>query len=275
MRSVLIASATLVCMEPVLPSLGWGVLHLLYSVDRDRAEREPETAKRLCAAVDALEADGHQAIAFAVLGHKADLGVMAFGPDLARLQAFQQEMLAAGPLTSAGSYVSMTELSEYTSTEDDERTRLTAEEGLAGEELETRLSVWRVRMAEYAEHRLHPHFSGKRVICFYPMSKRRDPGANWFALPFTDRKALMGGHARVGRQYAGRVQQLITGSLGLDDWEWGVTLFADDPVAIKEIVYEMRFDEVSARYADFGPFVMGLIVEPAELLARVGLGSGA
>ena len=91
------------------------------------------------------------------------------------------------------------------------------------------------------------------------------------SLPFADRKQLMGGHARVGRGYAGRVLQLITGSTGLDDWEWGVTLLADDPVALKEIVYEMRFDEVSARYAEFGPFVTGLVHEPAETLRRVGL----
>jgi chlorite dismutase len=103
------------------------------------------------------------------------------------------------------------------------------------------------------------------------MSKRRLGDDNWYALAFSERKRLMGGHARVGRGYAGRVLQLITGSTGLDDWEWGVTLLADDPGALKEIVYEMRFDEVSARYAEFGPFVTGLVHEPAETLRRVGL----
>ena len=110
-----------------------------------------------------------------------------------------------------------------------------------------------------------------QAIAFYPMSKTRTPGANWFMLPFEERKELMGGHARVGRKYAGRILQLITGSTGLDDYEWGVTLFADDPVAIKEIVYEMRFDEVSAAYADFGPFAVGLVLTPAELASRLGL----
>jgi chlorite dismutase len=104
------------------------------------------------------------------------------------------------------------------------------------------------------------------------MSKRRDPGANWYALPFADRKDLMAGHARLGRTYSGRVLQLITGSTGLDDWEWGVTLLADDPAALKDIVYEMRFDPVSAEYAEFGPFVTGLVLEPPEALRRVGLG---
>jgi chlorite dismutase len=103
------------------------------------------------------------------------------------------------------------------------------------------------------------------------MSKRRQADANWYELPFDQRKQLMGGHARVGRAYAGRVLQLITGSTGLDDWEWGVTLLADDPAALKEIVYEMRFDEVSARYAEFGPFVTGLLLDPAEALDRIGM----
>jgi len=256
--------------EPVIASEGWGVLHLLYTVDRARAEREPDTAKRMVAAVDALQRDGHQALCFAVLGHKADVGVMALGPDLARLQQFQHEMLTA-PFTPGYSYVSLTELSEYTSTEDDERARLRTEEQLDDDALEAKLVAWRERMAHYAENRLHPNLPAKKVICFYPMSKRRDGEDNWFTLPFADRKRLMGGHARVGRTYAGRVLQLITGSVGIDDWEWGVTLLADDPAVLKEIVYEMRFDEVSARYAEFGPFVTGLVLPPDAVLRRVGL----
>jgi peroxiredoxin len=229
-------------VEPLVPSEGWGVLHLFYKVDHARAEAEPGGAKRVVDAVASLEADGHQVLVFAVLGHKAELGVMALGPDVARLQAFQQELTAA-PLSLEWSYVSLTERSEYT---DDE---------------------------ERARQRLYPELPRKRAICFYPMSKRREPGANWYALGFDQRKELMGGHARVGRQYAGRVVQLITGSTGLDDWEWGVTLLADDPTALKEIVYEMRFDEVSAQYADFGPFVTGLLLEPADALRRVGIPS--
>ncbi|MGH9027446.1 MAG: chlorite dismutase family protein [Acidimicrobiia bacterium] len=259
-------------MESVTPSVGWGALHLFYVVDRERAEEEPQGAKRVLDAVASLEADGDQALTFAVLGHKADFGVLALGPDLARLQAFEHE-LSAAPLDAVDSYVSLTELSEYTSTEDDERQRLTADEGVTGSDLETRLAEWRERMAAYQENRIHPRLPRKKMICFYPMSKRRDPDANWYELPFDERKSLMGGHARVGRRYAGRVLQLITGSVGLDDWEWGVTLLADDPAALKEIVYEMRFDEVSARYAEFGPFVTGLLLESEEALARVGLRS--
>ena len=253
-----------------MPSIGWGVLHLFYRVDRARAEREPGGAKRIADAVSSLEADGHQALCMAVLGHKADLGVMALGPDLARLQAFQADLLGA-PLEPVWSYVSLTELSEYGATEDDERTRLAAEEHLEGAALDERLATWRERIEHYREQRLHPRLPAKQVCCFYPMSKRRTGDANWFELPFAQRKELMGGHARVGRSYAGRVLQLITGSTGIDDWEWGVTLLADDVVALKEIVYEMRFDPVSARYADFGPFFTGLVLPVADACTRVGL----
>ncbi len=255
----------------VEPSIGWGVLHLLYRVDRARVDHEPGAAKHVVDAVASLERDGHQALVFAVLGQKADLGVMAVGPDLARLQAFEQELETA-PLVPAGSYLSLTEQSEYSVTEDDERARLRAEEGVTDPaEVEARLTAWRTRIEHYREQRVHPTLPRKQVLCFYPMSKRRLGADNWFALPFERRKELMAGHARVGRTYAGRVVQLITGSVGLDDWEWGVTLFADDVVALKEIVYEMRFDEVSARYSEFGPFVTGLVLDPADAVARVGL----
>jgi chlorite dismutase len=258
-------------MEPVTPSIGWGVLHLSYRVDRARAEQEPGAAKRIVDAIESFEADGHQALVFAVLGHKADLGVMALGPDLTRLQAFQQELLT-GPLIPDYSFVSLTELSEYSMTEDDERARLRDEEGITDPaEIEAQLGPWRERIAHYRENRIHPQLPRKRLLCFYPMSKRRDGADNWYLLPFAERKRLMTGHARVGRAYAGRVLQLITGSVGLDDWEWGVTLLADDAAVLKEIVNEMRFDEVSARYAEFGPFFTGLVLEPADALARVGL----
>jgi hydrogen peroxide-dependent heme synthase len=257
-------------MDPVTPSEGWGVLHLFYTLDRDRAA-EPGGAKVVLEAIEALEADGHQALVSAVLGHKADLGIMALGPDLARLQAFEAE-LAAAPLVPAWSYLSLTELSEYMSTEDDERARLAAhEEGLSEPAVEERIEAWRVRMAKYREDKLHPRLPVKRLLCFYPMSKRRVEGANWYALPFEERRRLMGGHARVGMTYAGRVLQLVTSSFAFDDWEWGVTLLADDPVALKDILYEMRFDEVSARYAEFGPFYVGLLDAPADVLRGLNL----
>lgn len=258
-------------VERVEAASGWGVLHLFYEVDGERAAADPGSAKHVLDAIAAFTDDEHQVLTFTVLGHKADLGVMALGPDLARLQQLQHGLRAA-PLRAAWSYVSLTESSEYTTTEDDERARLAAEEQVTEPAaVEARLAAWRERMAHYRENRVHPRLPMKRTICFYPMSKRRTGDENWYSLPFAERKRLMGGHARVGRGYAGRVLQLITGSTGLDDWEWGVTLLADDPGALKEIVYEMRFDEVSARYAEFGPFVTGLVHDPAETLRRVGL----
>ena len=165
--------------------------------------------------------------------------------------------------------MSLTEQSEYGATEDDERARLASEEGLAGDELEERLAAWRERIAHYREQRIHPQLPAEAACAASTRCRsaaRAD--ANWYELPFEERKELMGGHARVGRTYAGRVLQLITGSTGLDDWEWGVTLLADDPVALKEIVYEMRFDPVSARYAEFGPFFTGLVLPPGRRVRR-------
>jgi chlorite dismutase len=256
-------------MNEVRPSIGWGVLHLFYRVDRDAAERDPGASKRVIDAISSLETDGHQALVFAVLGHKADLGVMALGPDLARLHAFQNE-LSATPLVPTFSFVSLTEHSEYTTTTEDEQARLVAE-GVSGAELDEKLDAFTTRIEHYLDARLHPQLPPKAVIGFYPMSKRRDVGANWYELPFDERKRLMGAHARVGRQYSGRVLQLITGATGLDDWEWGVTLLTDDPAVLKQIVNEMRFDEASARYADFGPFYTGLVLDPTDALTRVGL----
>jgi chlorite dismutase len=270
-----------VTAEPVIPSEGWGVLHLFFHLRRDvladphfGAEQAGSDLLRRLQAFDA--ADDYQVLAFSVLGQKADIGLMLLGPDLARLDAFSAE-LSASPfgqaLVPAGSYVSLTESSEYTSTEADESSRLVEEEGLeeGSEAHREALEAFTSRMGAYLEHRLHPKLPARRVIGFYPMSKRRAGEDNWYALDFEARKALMAGHARVGRSYRGRILQLITGSTGLDDWEWGVTLLADDPVALKDIVYEMRFDAVSARYAEFGPFVTGLVLEPEVLLRQQGV----
>ena len=179
-----------------------------------------------------------------MLGHKAELGVMALGPDLWRLQRLQAELTSAG-MEPRWSHLSLTEVSEYA-------------KGMP---------------AEMLEPRLHPVLPPPRarVVGFYPMSKRRDATGNWYTLPYEQRHELMEGHGRVGRRYKGRILQLITGSTGLDDWEWGVTLFAEEPDAIKECVHEMRFDPASAVYAEFGPFYVGLLAPVEEVLARVGL----
>jgi chlorite dismutase len=126
-------------------------------------------------------------------------------------------------------------------------------------------------MKKYNSDRLYPNMPDWPVFCFYPMSKRRSGSHNWFHLDYETRRKLMAGHARVGRTFAGRVRQLITGSTGLDEWEWGVTLFSHNTQDIKEIVYEMRFDEVSALYAEFGDFYIGLQLPLDELFRRVGI----
>jgi hydrogen peroxide-dependent heme synthase len=216
------------------------VLHLFCrSHDPHRAD-----AEAFAAAVKRCHAGDHQVLAFAVLGHKAQVGLMALGPDLWRLRTLQAEVEAAG-LEPVASYLSLTEVSEYA----------------------------RGMPAERLEARLHPRLPppDARVVCFYPMSKRRDATGNWYTLPYDERYRLMEGHGRVGRAYKGRVVQLVTGSTGLDDWEWGVTLFAEDPAAIKQCVHEMRFDEASALYAEFGPFYVGLLAPVEEVAARAGL----
>nr|MBA3281708.1 chlorite dismutase family protein [Acidimicrobiia bacterium] len=196
------------------------------------------------AAVKDAVADEVQVVPVAVLGHKADVAFMALGTDLWRLRTFQTALAAAG-LDLVDSYVSLTELSEYA-------------KGLP---------------EAMAQARLYPVLppEGMRAWCFYPMSKRRVSGQNWFALPFEERKELMMEHGASGRKFAGRIIQLITGSTGVDDFEWGVTLFAQKPDDLKEVVYTMRFDKASTDYAEFGTFVTGAVGTLGEVLDAVGV----
>ena len=224
--------------EALSPTTGWGVVHLFCrptpTVDREA----------VVAAVKSLENDDHQVVPVAVLGHKADVGFMALGRDLWRLRRFQTDVVAAG-LEVVDSYVSLTEVSEYAA-------------GVP---------------EELKQARLFPNLppEGKRAFCFYPMSKRRSAEQNWFTLPFDERKELMYAHGASGRTFAGRVLQVVTGSTGIDDFEWGVTLFAVHPDDLKEVVYTMRFDEASAIYAEFGPFVAGMVAPVEEVLDQVGV----
>ncbi|HTE70295.1 MAG TPA: chlorite dismutase family protein [Actinomycetes bacterium] len=257
-------------MEPVVPSTGWGVTHLFFRVHPSRSPDPAQAGKELVAALDSFAAAGpdHQVLCASILGLKADLGVMAIGPDLARHESLARSLRAVSPLEPAYSFLSLTEVSEYMETQEDIRARL-LEQG--AEDLEGRVAKATERLAGQREDRLHPRLPRRAVLAFYPMSKARDPGANWYRLPFERRRELMHGHGKVGRRYTGRVLQLVTGSTGLDDFEWGVTLLADDLSAIKEVVYDMRFDEVTASYGRFGPFLVGLTCDPADLPARLGL----
>jgi len=179
----------------------------------------------------------------AILGHKADMALMALGDDLWRLRDLQTAVVAAG-LEVVESFVSMTEISEYAAGVPD----------------------------EMKQARLYPQLppEGKPAWCFYPMSKSRTVGANWFTLPFDERMELMREHGASGRTFAGRILQVVTGSTGVDDYEWGVTLFGERPDDLKEVVYTMRYDRASAIYAEFGPFYMGMVDDIDVVLRRVG-----
>ena len=205
---------------------GLGVVHLLAkptpSIDREA----------VIAAVKQAEADGCQVVVAAMLGHKADLCVMALSPDWSVLRSLQTGLQVAG-LDVVDSYVSITEVSEYA-------------KGLPEQML---------------KDRLYPNLppDDMPAFCFYPMSKKREGHANWFATDFEDRKAMMMEHGTSGRKFAGQLVQLITASSGLDDFEWGVTLFAKSPEVVKNVVYTMRFDEASAVFGEFGDFYVGYL----------------
>ena len=224
--------------EPLEPSTGLAVVHLFGIVDGDTHLPSIE------AAVEVAVGQGVQVVSVAVLGHKADLAFMALGPDVWALRRFQTALVAAG-VALVDSYVSLTELSEYA-------------QGVP---------------EELRQARLYPQLppEGKPAWCFYPMTKRRDPEQNWYTLDYDDRKELMYEHGTSGRKFAGRVLQVVTGSTGIDDFEWGVTLFAQKPDDLKEVVYTMRYDRASAVYAEFGPFVTGMVAPLHEVLDAVGL----
>lgn len=261
---------------------GVHVLHLFYRLRReswvqlppDIVNRARSQLEKLCAANCAPCAP--RLITYATMGGKADLAFLILAAELAELSKIHRDLetvFAPGTLERVFSYLSVTELSEYSTTEEDNQQMLLEQENLPpGSDLfNKRMMELRERMAKYQHYRLYPEMPDWEVMGFYPMSKRRASTDNWYRLEFADRKRLMGGHARVGRKYAGRVSQLITGSTGLDDWEWGVTLMARQIDALKDIVYEMRFDEVSARYAEFGPFFVNLRLPPADLWQHLDL----
>jgi peroxiredoxin len=219
--------------EPVVSSRGLNVVHLfchpLGDVDAGAVRK----------AVDDARDVGMQVVTAAILGSKADTCFMVLGEDLWALRRFQSKIQGAG-LNVTESYVSVTEVSEYAA-------------GMPEQMLHDRLFPV-----------LPP--DGKRAFCFYPMSKRRGETNNWYALPYDDRERLMRQHGAIGREFKGRILQVITGSTGLDDWEWGVTLFGVHVDDLKECVYTMRYDEASTLYAEFGTFYTGLVGTVDEVL---------
>jgi hydrogen peroxide-dependent heme synthase len=216
---------------------GLAVLHLFFKVNAT-VDVGPATV-----AIGECLAGKNQVIAAEIYGHKADFAITALGESFADLRHLQTGLVAAG-LELVSSYVSLTEVSEYAM-------------GAPPAMLLARLRP-----------ELPPE--GLSAYCFYPMSKRRLHGDNWFQLLFEERTKLMLEHGTTGREFRGRILQLVTGSTGLDEFEWGVTLFGRTLEDVKECVYKMRFDEASARFAEFGPFYVGELGDPEHLLRALG-----
>ena len=212
-----------------------------------------------------------QSALFSLLGHKGDLMFIHFRPSFDELnQAELQlaQLALCDYLEPATSYLSVIELGLYEST-------IKAYLDLKDRGIEAHSDEWKreigdvlARQKEAMHPRLFPEIPKHRYVSFYPMDRRRGEAKNWYTLPIEERARQMNEHGLVGRRYAGEVRQIITGSIGFDDWEWGVDLFADDPLVFKKLIYEMRFDEVSAVYALFGQFYLGVRV-PATGLAKL------
>jgi peroxiredoxin len=267
---------------PLIPQDGWHCLHLYYRIEYGQWQllnaAEQRAAKiALSALVQETRAlESTQLLTLSQVTPKADLGFMLVTPDLQVANRIEKQLtlsLGADVLLPVYSYLSLTEESEYITTDEQYAETIVAEQKLkhGTPEFEAAMHAFRERMKKYRHERVYPTLPDWPIVCFYNMTKRRGEKRNWYSLPYEERRALMAGHARVGREYAGKIKQLITGSTGLDDAEWGVTLFAHDVFQIKAIVYQMRFDEVSAAYADFGEFYVGIQLPLDELFRRLQL----
>ncbi len=264
------------------PSEGWHVSHLYYNFDRRTlkalsADERTQASAEVAAILDPAGADAPARLQTSVVsGHKADFGLMLLDPDPLKIDAVHQRLMASTlgtALVPTYSFVSLTEVSEYVPTLEQYGERLVAEgQDPNGPGYRAKLKAYEGREAQMRTQRLTPELSAWPATCFYPMNKSRVPGANWFILDFAERSKLMTEHGRTGMTFGGKVTQLITVALGLDDWEWGVTLWARNPEFLKEIVYRMRFDEASAKYAEFGPFYVSYVTTPDEMLKHCRVG---
>lgn len=260
---------------------GWYALHQTFAVDWTALRAMP--SERAAIASDAARVlkdlatppDAGWTAAFRLVGGGADLLVVHFREsldDLARAELRLRQSSAGGVLRLVYEYLSVTEAGLYQATTD------AVEQAKPGSK-EYKALLEEVAAAERASahvrSRLYPRIpEGMRFISFYPMSKRRVDPDNWYLLPLHERNRLMRDHGLGARAFAGRIFQVIGGSLGLDDWEWGVTLFARDPLELKRIVTEMRYDEASARYAEFGTFYTGFLLSPDDVEALLAPGHG-
>ena len=260
-----------------LTTEGYSVLHQMMRFRRSSwralpAAEKSAIAKEASEALSAMEKNAvGQSALYSLIGHKGDLMLIHFRESFADLN--QAELTLANLrlgdyLESTTSYLSIIELGLYDST-------VKIYKELNDQGIEPHSDQWKAEIAckldrhkEAMRPRLYPEIPPARYACFYPMDRRRGEDKNWYTLPIEERARQMNDHGMVGRRYAGEVKQIITGSIGFDDWEWGVDLFADDPLVFKKLIYEMRFDHVSAVYAQFGQFYVGLRV-PAEKLDKL------
>lgn len=260
------------------PTEGWHCTHLYYQFDRgalsalsaDELQRGREEA---LAILDPAGPEAPQRLQTSVVsGHKADFSLMLMDPNPLKIESVNQKLLAStlgAALIPTYSFVSITEISEYVPSVEQYGQKLVVEGDPEGSPAHAaKLKAYADRLPMMNRQRLTPDFPPYPATCFYPMNKKRKVGENWFLLSFEERNKMMAEHAKSGMTFAGRVQQLITVSLGLDDWEWGVTLWAKNPQYLASIVYRMRFDEASARYAEFGPFYTSYVMTPAEMLTH-------
>ena len=257
---------------------GWWILHRMFAFDRRAwdALADKRRTRYTAHARDLFEhfkSSGDSDAGLAQLvGHKGDLMLTQYArtyDGLAYAQTLVDKLELREFLKPLGSYVSVLEVGMYDATG---KIHAELQElGLTPNSPEW-IAAFDERVAKQAESpyiapRLFARVPERRYVCFYPMNKKRDGDDNWFMLPFADRARLMTEHGKVGRSYHGKVTQVISGSIGFDDFEWGVDLYADDPLVFKRLVYEMRFDEASARYGEFGEFWSGLQFSPTELAA--------
>ena len=224
---------------------------------------------------DALETDERQgqSALYSLLGHKGDLLLVHFRNSFDELNAAElrlSQLRIEEFLEPVSSYLSVIELGLYESSV--KLYRSLAEKGIEPHSAEWKRELEEVteRQREAMRSRLYPKIPAARYVCFYPMDRRRGEQKNWYSLPIEERQRQMEEHGKVGRRYAGTVQQIISGSIGFDNWEWGVDLFADDALVFKRLIYEMRFDEVSAVYAIFGPFYVGIRCPAARVAELLG-----
>ncbi|MFN3190990.1 MAG: hydrogen peroxide-dependent heme synthase [Aureliella sp.] len=265
----------------IQPTSGWHCTHLFYRFDRAAlkllsGEERSRGVEQLHALLDPSGTDSPTRMqSFLISGHKADFGLVLMDPDPLKIDAVHQRLLNSElgtALEATYSFISLTEISEYVPSPAEYGERLKR----GGEDpnspaFEAKVAAYEKRLPMMNAQRLTPELPDWPAMCFYPMNKSRVVGANWFTTPFSSRNAMMAEHAQSGMAFAGKVTQVVSVSVGMDDWEWGVTLWARCPDYLKDIVYKMRFDEASAKYGEFGPFYVGYQADAGKIAAHCGL----